>query len=205
MLGQTIENKIITKIKKAKRGTLFFIEDFIRFGSSKTVGKTLDRLSKDNELRRLAPGIFYRPEISELIGELRPTIDEVAKAIARRDKARIVPTGSYALNRLGLSTQIPMNIVYHTDGSARKVKVGNSTITFKKTSSRNVAGIGEISTLVIQALKSIGKGMVRPEEIKQIQIILEKEKATALEHDIRIAPEWIREIMRPTLKNLKNE
>jgi len=203
-MPQTIENKIFTKIKKAKRGTLFFIEDFIRFGSGKTISKTLDRLSKENELRRLAPGIFYRPEVSDYIGELRPSIDDVAKAIARRDKARIVPTGAYALNKLGLSTQVPMNIVYHTDGSARKIKVGKNTISFKKTTSKNVASIGDFSTLAIQALKAIGKGLATEAEILHIQKILEKEKPTALEHDIRLAPEWIRQILKPTLKKLQH-
>lgn len=201
---QTIENKVFVKIKKAKRGTLFFIEDFIKFGSSKTIAKVLDRLSRKKEIRRLAPGIFYRPEMSDYIGELRPSIDEVAKAIARRDKARIVPTGSYALNKLGLSTQVPMNIVYHTDGSARKIKIGTNTITFKKTTPKNVASIGEISTLAIQAFKAIGRGLATDEEIARIQKILENEKPTALEHDIRLAPEWIRQLLKPTLKKLKN-
>jgi hypothetical protein len=203
-MDQTIENKVFTKIKKAKRGTLFFIEDFIQFGNSKTIAKVLDRLSKKNELRRLAPGIFYRPEMSDFIGELRPSIEDVAKAIARRDKARIVPTGSYALNRLGLSTQVPMNIVYHTDGSARKIKVGANTITFKKTTAKNVASIGEISTLAIQALKTIGKGLATESEVARIQEVLENEKPAALEHDIRLAPEWIRQLLNPTLKKLKN-
>ncbi len=202
---QTIESKVFAKIKKARRGTLFFIDDFIRFGNTKTIGKTLDRLSKEGELKRLAPGIFYRPEISGYIGELTPGIEDVARAIARRDKARIVPTGAYALNKLGLSTQVPMNIVYYTDGSARKVKIGNNTITFKKTSPKNLGAIGSISKLVIQALKSIGKESVSQQVVQHVQSLLRNEKITALEHDIRLAPEWIRQIMKPTLKNLEDE
>ena len=152
----------------------------------------------------MAPGIFYRPATSALIGELKPSVEEVAKAIARRDKARIVPTGSYAMNRLGLSTQVPMRIVYLTDGSARKIKIGNSTINFKRVSPKNVATIGEISTLAIQALKAIGKGLVTEEEVLKIEKILENEKVSALEHDIRLAPEWIRQILKPTLNKLQN-
>ena len=51
------------------------------------------------------------------LGILYPTFEEIAAAIARRDKAKIVPTGIYALNQLGLSTQLPMNVVYLTEGS----------------------------------------------------------------------------------------
>ncbi len=54
-----------------------------------------------------------------------PSIEQIAETITRRDKARIVPTGIYALNRLGISTQVPMNIVYLTDGVTRKVSLGN--------------------------------------------------------------------------------
>ncbi len=34
-----------------------------------------------------------------------PSVEDIAQAIAKRDKANIVPMGAYALNRLGLSTQ----------------------------------------------------------------------------------------------------
>lgn len=140
-----------------------------------------------------------------MIGKLTPSLETVAVAIAKRDRARIVPTGAYALNRLGLSTQVPINIVYLTDGSARKIKIGKRTITFKKATPKNVAVVGEISGLAIQALKTIGKDKVFDKEIKHIQELLKNEKPTRLEHDIRLAPAWIREIMLPVLKQLENE
>ncbi len=199
------EYKTLIKIKKAKRGTLFFVENFVKIANAKTVNKALERMVKTGELQRLSKGIYYRPANSKLIGELTPNIETVVLAIAKRDKARIVPTGSYALNQLGLSTQVPTNFIYLTDGSARKLIIGNSRITFKKTSPKNVSAVGEISGLVIQALKTIGKDNVKFNEIQHIQNLLKKEKHTRLEHDIRLAPAWIREIMIPVLKQLKNE
>lgn len=199
------EYKTLIKIKKAKRGTLFFVENFVKIANAKTVNKALERMVKTGELQRLSKGIYYRPANSKLIGELTPNIETVVLAIAKRDKARIVPTGSYALNQLGLSTQVPTNFIYLTDGSARKLIIGNSRITFKKTSPKNVSAVGEISGLVIQALKTIGKDNVKFNEIEHIQNLLKKEKHTRLEHDIRLAPAWIREIMLPVLKQLKNE
>lgn len=198
-------NKTLIKIKKAKRGTLFFVENFVKIANAKTINKALERMVKTGELQRLSKGIYYRPANSKLIGELTPNIETVVLAIAKRDKARIAPTGSYALNQLGLSTQVPTNFVYLTDGSARKLIIGNSRITFKKTSPKNVAAVGAISSLVIQALKTIGKVNVKINEIEHIQNILKKEKYTRLEHDIRLAPAWIREIMLPILNQLKNE
>jgi len=204
-MNNTIDNKIFTKIKKAKRGTLFFGDNFSSFGSAETIRRTLNRLVESGEIDRVAPGIFVRPQIDKIIGKITPKIEDIASAIARRDKAKIVPTGDYALNRLGLSTQVPMKIVYLTDGSARKVKIGNYTINFIRTSPKNVAAIGKISRLAIQALKSIGKKNISLKEIERIQNVLMKEKVSHLEHDLRIAPAWIKEIIRYSLDKLKND
>jgi hypothetical protein len=89
-----------------------------------------------------------------------------------------------------------MNVVYLTDGAARKIKIGKRTITFIKTTPKNLTAVGEISSLVIQALRTIGKDNATEAEIKKIQQLLKKEKPTRLQHDIRLAPAWIREIMK---------
>jgi len=203
-MSYTVENRIITKIKKAKRGTLFFSDNFSIYGNTETIRRTLNRLVETGEIDRVVSGIFVRPQIDKIIGKITPKVEDIADAIARRDKAKIVPTGAYALNRLGLSTQVPMKIVYFTDGSARNIKVGNYLISFIRTSPKNVAAIGKISRLAIQALKSIGKENVTPKEIEQIQNVLMKEKIAHLEHDLRIAPAWIKEIIRYSLEKSKN-
>jgi hypothetical protein len=202
-MTESVEMQILDKIKKAKRGSLYFTESFLSIGNAKAVSKALERLTKDGELLRVATGIYVRPEIDPVIGPITPSIEAIATAIAKRDKARIIPTGVYALNRLGLSTQVPLNIVYLTDGAARKVKIGKRTITFKRATPKNVAVIGEISGLVIQALKTLGKDNVSIDEIIKIQEQLKKEKTTHLQHDIRLAPDWIRRIMKQVLNENK--
>lgn len=198
---ETTEIQILNRIKKAARGVLFFAESFLACGNADVVRQALTRLVKSGELDRVATGIYVRPQTDSIVGKVTTGIEDIAKAIAKRDRARIVPTGIFALNRLGLSTQMPMNVIYLTDGAARKIKVGNTTITFNKTTPKNVMAVGEISQLVIQALRTIGKANVTEEEIKKIQHLLMKEKKTKLEHDIRLAPAWIREIMKPILKH----
>jgi hypothetical protein len=89
-----------------------------------------------------------------------------------------------------------MNVVYYTDGAARKIDLGKRRIIFKKTTPKNLAAIGKISELVIQALREIGKDNVTEEEVGIILDHLKKEDKHRLEHDIQLAPEWIRKIMR---------
>ena len=156
----------------------------------------LQRLVESGEIIRVVEGIYVRPEKDTILGVITPNIEQIAEAIAKRDNARITPTGVYALNKLGLSTQVPLNVVFLTDGSPRKIKVGNQIIIFRKTSPKNVSATGEISKLVIQALRSIGKKNVKDIEIYQIQKLLANENPIHLEHDLVLAPEWIRKILR---------
>lgn len=199
-MSESVENQLLDKIKKARRGTLFFSENFLTIAHADSIRKALQRLVKAGELVRVATGIYVRPALDPIIGPVTPGIEAIADAIAKRDKARITPSGAYALNKMGLSTQVPLNVVYLTDGAARKIKVGRRTINFKKATPKNVAAIGQISSLAIQALKAIGKDKVTQEEIEKIQQLLHKEKYTHLKQDIRLAPVWIREIMMPVLK-----
>ena len=133
-----------------------------------------------------------------------PDIDEISSALARRDKARIVPTGNYALYKLGLTSQVPLNAVFYTDGSARKVTIGKQVITFKRASARNVAAKGEVSKLAIQALRTIGKDNATPKLIMKIRTLLEKEKEWHLQHDLKLAPAWIRKLLKTYDKRENN-
>jgi hypothetical protein len=194
-MNKSIENQILRKIRKARRGTLFFPEDFSSFGSARTIGKSLFRLVELGEIYRVATGIYVRPEKDEVLGIIMPGIEDITEAIRRRDRARIVPTGSYALYKLGLTTQVPMNVVYYTDSTARKIMVGNQIITLKKASAKNLSAIGEKSRLVIQALRTIGKDKVTELELLKIREILKQEEPFHLQHDLKLAPEWIRRLL----------
>ena len=198
---QSVENKIEKSIKSKSKGSLIFPNDYIAYGSSGAIRKALDRLEDKKVIVRVAHGIYVRPKMSELIGPILPTAEEIAEAIAKRDKIRTVPTGSYALNALGLSTQIPMNIVLLTDGSPRTIKIGKRTIKFKKTTPKNLLAKGKISRLVIQALKELGNGKVSEQEEQKIIQLLKKEDKKYLLHDISLAPVWIQSIMKKALND----
>lgn len=201
---QSIENKVEITIKAKPRGTLILAEDFMRFGSSEAIRKALERLEDKKVIVRVAHGIYVRPKISKLLGPLKPSAEEVAEAIAKRDRLRIIPSGSYALNALGLSTQVPMNIVLLTDGSPRIIKVGRQKIKFKRATPKTLLAKGKISRLVIQALKEIGKGKLREDEERKILDFLQKENEKDLKHDIALAPVWIQKIMNKALENGKS-
>ncbi len=197
---QSIEEQILNKINNYNRVKIFFPDDFATFGSSEAVRQALVRLEEEGELVRLAHGIYLYPKTDSQLGVLKPTVEKIAEAIAKRDKAKIIPSGALALNKLGLSTQVPMNAVYLTDGSQRSIQIGNRKIKFKRTVPKNLKAKGEISSLVIQALKEIGKGNVTEQQKEKITELLKKEKSEHLKYDIKLAPVWIREIMERSIE-----
>lgn len=131
---QSTHNKIENEIKKGKRGKIIFLSDFTDYGTDVAVRHTFSRLCKSGLLIRLSAGIYLYPEIDKEIGIIYPSIEKIAKAIAKQEKARIIPTGAYALNALGLSTQVPMRVVFLTDGTPRMINIeGKASMKFKKT------------------------------------------------------------------------
>jgi len=202
----TISNKIEAIIKQTEKGKLVFISDFSEFGNYDTVRKSLQRLVNKELVIRISKGIYYIPKKDNILGILYPTAEEIGKAIAKRDKARIIPTGAYAQHLLGLSTQIPMNVVYLTDGSARKIKIGNQTIVFKKTSPKNLSFESQLSSLLIQALKSKKEVNITETDKRRLKKIISKSnELEKIKKDIRIAPVWIRKMVLQILSEITNE
>jgi hypothetical protein len=198
---ESIENKIEQKIKKQRRGKIIFAGDFAAFGSSDAVFKALQRLTKKEMLLRVAHGIYCYPKINTFKYSTEkywyPSVEEIAHQIAKRDKIRIVPTGSYALNALGLSTQVVVNVVFITDGATRRIKVGKRKgILFKHTSEvRRLAFKSKLLMLIDSALREIGEGGVRPKELKIIKEKLSYSSQKEIDADIELMPIWIRNII----------
>lgn len=193
-------HRIQQAIKGQGKGSILFPGDFNAYGNTEAVKKALLRLEKQGFLVRLAQGIYLYPKVHKRLGMLYPSMDEIAKAIAKRDKARIIPTGEQALNQLGLSTQIPMKVVYLTDGSPRTIRVGKRTLKFKKTAPRNLAVKGEISGLVIHAMKALGKEGLSAEVRSRLRQLLKQEDPQTVKSDADLAPAWIRAFMLNALQ-----
>lgn len=192
---------IKAEIQKKGRGKIVVPSDFEQSYGVENTKKSLLRLSKEGFLEHLARGIYLFPEEDDVLGILYPDIVTIAEQIALRDRAHIIPAGAQAMSQLGLSTQVPLNTVFLTDGSPRMIKVGNRTIKFKKVSPKNLGAKGTISGLVIQALKEIGKENLTYVQLKTIMTQLKDEDPENLYHDMRLAPSWIAKIFDNVLQH----
>ena len=188
ILSKEIRNRIV----QSGEGRLYVVGDFADLNNDASVTRVLSRLEKENFLIRLSQGVYLYPNRNRY-GIHRPSIDVIAKAIAEKDKARIIPSGLTALNVLGLSTQVPMNAIYLTNGTPRTVTVGNRKIVFKKSVPRNFAYQSELFPLVVSAMKEMGEDNINDDvRLKMKKILAKENNQELIRQDFLIAPQWIR-------------
>ncbi len=196
---ESIAHQIESAIESLGRGSFIFPADFASSGMPDAVTKSLQRLKSNGKLIRVAHGIYYYPKIDRHygLGIIPPTTEETAYAIAKRDKARICPTGSFALNALGISTQVPGNVVFITDGAPRKINVGKGKgILFKHSDeSRNFAYESKEMQLIVAALRELGEDGVNEDALAKIRSVVTSVNRTQFNNDIALAPAWIRKIL----------
>jgi len=186
---------INSSVSKRKPGELIFPRDFRGKGTEGAIKMSLGRLVKEGLLKRLGHGIYYIPKIDQDFGELYPAPDKVAQAIAKKEKVKIRPTGAYALNQLGLSTQVPMRMVYITDGENRRIKIGKMEIRFKATTPKRLALKGPLSSLIILGLEDMGVENISEKNKLRIRELLQKEDPVKLKRDLALAPARIHDFL----------
>jgi uncharacterized protein DUF6088 len=192
----SIDSQILSRIRRQGAGWVFTPRDFHDLGSRTAIDLALLRHKRAGTIRQLARGIYDLPSRHPRLGLLSPFVDAIARAVAGREASRLLPSGAYAANLLGLSDQVPMKVVFLTDGPSRKVKIGKQELILKRTTPRNMAASGRTSGLVIQALRHLGRRHVDDSVVHALQRRLTDDQKKELLSDLPYAPGWVAEIMR---------
>ena len=195
----TIQEQIKQRIDGARPGTVFFVNDFAEF-DNEYVSKILSLLKDFGVLERLAKGIYYKPIITQY-GNVYPSAEKIVRLIAEHENAEILPTGEYALNALGFSTQIPMKAVYLTTGSPRSINIGNKKIRLKHRAPSSYSYKSQLMPLLVLALKAKGKSNITPKDIDKIEeIVSNSAERQQIKEDLSVTPVWIRKYIKPIIE-----
>ena len=201
---QDAQGKIETRINRLGPGSVFTPKDLLDLGNRGSVDVALSKLTSTGRIRRLSRGLYEYPKSSDLLGgPLSPDSDQIAQAIARRYRWRIVPDGALAANMLGLSTQVPARITYLSDGPTRRVNVGRLTILFKHARPKQIGAASPASSLVIQALRSLGEEGVSQEAVQVLRARLSKAEQRQLLRDARLSSDWIYKVARQIAQRIR--
>jgi Family of unknown function (DUF6088) len=193
---QAIDSRIVAAIHGRGRGSVFVPADFLDIGSREAVDVALHRLARQGTIRRLARGVYDFPKEHPVLGPLAPSAEDIARVLAGRDRTRLQPAGAYAANALGLSEQVPAKAVFLTDGPARTVKIGPTTIQLRRTTPKNMEAAGRLSGLLIQALRELGQEHVTQQRRDHLKRTIPADKRRELLKDLRLAPAWMHPIFR---------
>ena len=192
---QSIDERIIRSIKAGPRSSAHTTKDFLKFGHPPAVGQALSRLTRAGRLRRIRQGVYDLPHNHPLLGQTSPDPNAVVAALMKDSGARWQFAGAYAANQLGLSEQVPTQIVVLTDATPRRVSLGKLTLQFRHTAPRNLLGAGKPAGLVIQALRHLHKIGLSADAVNQLRQKLDtptKQHLAKLTPDL---PAWMRPII----------
>ena len=189
--SQSFEKAILDRVRGHGRGWVFTPRHFLDLASRPAITSALRRQIEAGTIRQLGRGLYDYPKLHPTLGQLSPTPEALAKAMAGRDRVRLQPSGAYAANLLGLSEQVPAKVVFLTDGPSRVVRVGSMTLQLRRTTPRNMAATGRPSGLVIQAFRHLGPEHITPERIARLRSTLPADDRRALLKDLTLAPEWM--------------
>lgn len=189
------------------RGWAFSSNDLIKKFERQQIDNVLSDLVKEKKIRRVSRGIYDYPKYSELLQkELSPDIEQVARAIARKFNWRIEVSGESALNILNLSTQIQAKYIYLSDGPNKSYKLFNDVvIEFKKSVLKDIGFKYKESSLIVQALKSLGKEHISDEIIEIIKEQIEPKMYEKILKDTQSTTVWVYEIIKQICKGGSHE
>lgn len=200
-MNASVNNTIELKIGRLKPGDVFLPSDFKDLGTSTAIRKALSRLVETGRVERMGQGIYVIPKYDKVFGKVLPSIEQIANILAKKDHVKIKPSGQYALNKVGLSTQVPMRLVFLTTGHSKKIQIGKSAIIFKATTAKKLSMKGEITSLLFLGLEELDLKNISSTQLEHIQMLIKKDTSENLKYNLRLAPAKVSDFI---IKNILN-
>lgn len=197
---------ILDRIRRGMAGTVWTPTDFLDLGGRDAVDKTLQRLVKWGELRRIDRGLYDKPQFNSLTQQVSvPDPRAVIDAVARRDQIRVLVDGMTAANDLGFTNAVPAKIVVHSEARPKSIKLGNLAITFKHTAASKLYWAGRPAMRVVQALHWLRDTMSGDEDGQWHQrlasLLTDPVHGADLRADLAdgmtTLPAWMQELLQP--------
>jgi hypothetical protein len=139
-------------------------------------------------VERMGQGIYVIPKNDKVFGKVLPSMEQLAEALAKKEHVKIKPSGQYALNKVGLSTQVPMRLVFLTSGNSKRIQIGKSAIIFKSTTAKKLSMKGDITSLLFLGLEELDLQKLSPTQMFRIRELLQHESPENLKYNLRLAP-----------------
>jgi uncharacterized protein DUF6088 len=193
-VSNPLADKVLNRVQSGN-GQIFSVADFLDLGPRPTVDQALSRLARQGKINRVRRGLYELPRIGKLLNRpITQSPDALARAWARKNGLRIVPSGAYAANLLGLST----------NGRTKTIKLGQHTIKLLNRGPKTMDVQGKTSPLVFQALSYFGKEGVTQAMISRLRSLLTTKDKAELKTNLHHAPAWLQTVLKQIISQGKD-
>lgn len=209
-----LKAQILDRVSRATANTVWTPADFLDLAGRDAVDKTLQRLVKWGELRRIDRGLYDKPQFNSLTRQDNtPDPRAVIDAVARRDQIRVLVDGMTAANDLGFTNAVPAKIVVHSEARPKSIKLGNLTIEFRMTAASKLYWAGRPAMRIVQALHWL-RDTMSTDDTRQwrerLAILLgNPTHGAALRADLAeglpTLPAWMQDLLRPLVSEVPRE
>ena len=180
---------ITTELNKLPEGTPVTAASFLHLADRQSVSRTLCALTKGGEIFRVSRGV-YVDSMKSRFGRHKPGVQLFIEQLARQSGEAIAPFGATCANGLGLTSQVPMHVVYWTTGRTRSYKMDKLMIYLEHVPDWQLVLWNEPEGELVRALVWAG-----PAEVSKVLCQLaEKVPADAirvLQKNASLFPDWI--------------
>lgn len=190
-----IDKKILRSIWSSKNPLPISPKDFASEGKPAAVRQALARLAKTGKLRRIRRGLYERPRPHPIIGQAPSSSMDVARVIMEQRNAPWEVSGAHAANLLGLSEQVPAQLVIQTTAQVPPVVLGKSKITFKRVAPSSLVGAGTEAGTVVQAVRYLGPGGIDSKQIERLRRVLKPRTKHQLRRFSPKLPQWMHSVI----------
>lgn len=185
----TTAQSILAYTEKLSEGAVICAKELLHLGTRATVDQSLSRLTKRGSLLRVGRGLYTRP-VKTRFGQRPPAPETVVEALAEHTGETVTTSGAAAANKLGLTTQTPVKLVYLTSGPSRKIRLGKQEIQLRHARAWELKAPNSPAGNALRALSWLGPQNSH-DKLSLLSSLLNKQEQFELAKLRATAPSWL--------------
>jgi hypothetical protein len=180
---------ILTRAGGLAEGTPVSSRTFLDLGTKPAIRNALLRLLRSRKLLRVGRGIYVVPVVSRF-GSSAPSAHRFIEELSKQSGEDIVSSGATTANALGLTTQVPVQMVYWTSGRSRKLNLGKLVLHLEHVASWQLALAKEAAGEIVRALAWAGPERVHT-VLKEIEGKVPRTDVIKVAQQASRFPRWL--------------